>query len=414
MTSSRAAVRRATCSVPSNAARLAARSWRRLHDYLIPHRALADVRCARSAGAVCVVPRVRASLRRARRDRRSARWLTGRTTSDSMPRNASRCAGFDAMPPAMTRLLERWRAQGSRRRDRSAVAATLHDVTVVAADDATAELELAAQWARDAGRWRARATSASSSADLAARRDEVRRVFEDVFAPASATDAERHVADSRRASQRRRRCRTIRSSMRRCSCCSSRRASARAPMQGDCCARRSSSAGEAERSQRALADRRLRDEQRDRWDWFELERWAALTGCEQLQLAARDVNARRCAALAQRARERLGRALSRAAGSGRLARRAHAEQRRASDAREVSRRARRVRRARCGHRPHEPAAGARSPARPAARHAVRAGDGQRRGHRDRQRHQRRHAVRCAVGDGPRCRSHARRRSIRIR
>ena len=49
--------------------------------------------------------------------------------------------------------------------------------------------------------------------------------------------------------------------------------------------------GHAERSQRALADRRLRDEQRDRWNWFEIERWAALTDCPTLQVAARDVNA---------------------------------------------------------------------------------------------------------------------------
>ena len=47
--------------------------------------------------------------------------------------------------------------------------------------------------------------------------------------------------------------------------------------------------GQAERAHRALADRRLRDEQRDRWNWFEIERWAALTNCPQLQIAARDV-----------------------------------------------------------------------------------------------------------------------------
>ena len=44
---------------------------------------------------------------------------------------------------------------------------------------------------------------------------------------------------------------------------------------------------ETEGDRRAMADFRLRDEQRDRWDWFELERWAGVTGCEQLTLAAR-------------------------------------------------------------------------------------------------------------------------------
>ena len=71
--------------------------------------------------------------------------------------------------------------------------------------------------------------------------------------------------------------------------------------------------GHAERSQRALADRRLRDEQRDRWNWFEIERWAALTGCRQLQIAARDRERRRARA-GQRVRQRLGRALSCACG----------------------------------------------------------------------------------------------------
>jgi probable DNA repair protein len=44
---------------------------------------------------------------------------------------------------------------------------------------------------------------------------------------------------------------------------------------------------ETESDRRAMADFRLRDEQRDRWDWFELERWAGVTNCEQLALAAR-------------------------------------------------------------------------------------------------------------------------------
>ncbi|MBL8266764.1 PD-(D/E)XK nuclease family protein, partial [Steroidobacter sp.] len=47
--------------------------------------------------------------------------------------------------------------------------------------------------------------------------------------------------------------------------------------------------GETEKDRRAMADFRLREDQRDRWDWFELERWAGATGCDQLALAARQV-----------------------------------------------------------------------------------------------------------------------------
>ena len=48
-------------------------------------------------------------------------------------------------------------------------------------------------------------------------------------------------------------------------------------------------AGEMERDVRALADVRLREEQRDYWDWAELERWAGINGCPLLQVACRDV-----------------------------------------------------------------------------------------------------------------------------
>jgi probable DNA repair protein len=45
-------------------------------------------------------------------------------------------------------------------------------------------------------------------------------------------------------------------------------------------------AGLVERDLRALADARLREEQRTHWDLGLLERWAAMTGCHQLQLYA--------------------------------------------------------------------------------------------------------------------------------
>ena len=56
-----------------------------------------------------------------------------------------------------------------------------------------------------------------------------------------------------------------------------------------CCDRLSSRPLSREQHVRALADVRLREEQRNQWDWMALERWASLTDCTQLQLAARAV-----------------------------------------------------------------------------------------------------------------------------
>ena len=55
-----------------------------------------------------------------------------------------------------------------------------------------------------------------------------------------------------------------------------------------CYGPRSSSAACPNAMQRALADRALREEQRDTWDWLRLERWAGATACKTLELAARN------------------------------------------------------------------------------------------------------------------------------
>ena len=163
------------------------------------------------------------------------------------------------------------------------------DVGVVAAADSAAEIELAARWSRD--RVQAGASQVGVIVpDLQTRRHEVRRVFEDVFAPglrqtqssamsvpvvlaAPAPLAEYPLVDAALL--------ILRLAAGDCSSIEAGRMLRSVFIAG----------GESEHSRRALADLRLREEQRDRWDWFELERWAGVTGCEQLQIAARSMNA---------------------------------------------------------------------------------------------------------------------------
>src|SRR4029453_5075559 len=166
---------------------------------------------------------------------------------------------------------------------------TSADICVVAAEDATTELDLAAQVARD----QVLAGSDNGGVilpDLANRREEVRRVFEDVFVPtarqtlsgtlpvpvvvaAPAPMSEYPMVDAALL--------VLQLAARECTSTDAGRL-LRSPF---------IAGGHSERAQRALADRRLREEQRDRWNWFEIERWAALTECAELQVAARDVNA---------------------------------------------------------------------------------------------------------------------------
>ena len=127
-------------------------------------------------------------------------------------------------------------------------------------------------------------------ADLASRREEVRRVFEDVFVPAArqtlsgtlpipvvlaapVSMSDYPLVDAALL--------VLQLAARECTSTDAGRLLRTPFIVG----------GHVERSQRALADRRLRDEQRDRWNWFEIERWAAMTACPRLQIAARDVNA---------------------------------------------------------------------------------------------------------------------------
>ena len=161
-------------------------------------------------------------------------------------------------------------------------------LVVIGAPDLESEIDLAAQWARD--QVQAGATNVGVIVpDLQRRRDELRRVFEDVLAPAT-----RHTQSPATALP------VV--------------IAAPAPLTsypmidtallvlqlaaGDATSTQAGrilrspflAGGVAERAARALADLRLREEQRERWDWFKLERWAGVTGCGQLALAARELN----------------------------------------------------------------------------------------------------------------------------
>lgn len=271
---------------PASAARLAGRSWRRLHDYLIPIERLQayDTPEAQALYEWCREFERRCAAIDATDEARLAEWAFD---AGLIPSERIACAGFDAMPPAMTRLLERWRAK-DRVVDIDVAEGQGRDITIVAADDATAELDLAAQWARD------QVLAGSDNvgvifADLASRREEVRRVFEDVFVPAArqtlsgtlpipvvvaapVSMSDYPLVDAALL--------VLQLAARECTSTDAGRVLRTPFIVG----------GHVERSQRALADRRLRDEQRDRWNWFEIERWAAMTSCPQLQIAARDVN----------------------------------------------------------------------------------------------------------------------------
>jgi len=272
---------------PSNAARLAARSWRRLHDYSIPLDRLTafDAPEAEALHAWCREFEKRCAALDALDEARLAHWAW---ESELVPAERIALAGFDAMPPAMTRLIERWRAQ-ERVVDIVPAERTSATISVVAAEDATAELDLAAQWARDQVQAGAGNVGVILS-DLPNRREQVRRVFEDVFVPAArqtlsgtlpipvvvaapAPMSEYPMVDAALL--------VLQLAARECTSTDAGRLLRSPFIVG----------GHSERAQRALADRRLRDEQRDRWNWFEIERWAALTDCSKLQVAARDVNA---------------------------------------------------------------------------------------------------------------------------
>lgn len=272
---------------PSNAARLAARSWRRMQDYLIPIERLTgyDAPEPMALHTWCEQFRQRCASLDAIDEARLAHWAH---EADFMPGERLAFAGFDTMPPAMSRLLTRWSDAGLIA-DAQPTARSPSSVTLVAAADLGEELHLAASWARD--RVLAGAVDVGVIVpDLQARRDEVQRVFEDTIAPglrrtngasaalpvaiaAPAPMASYPLVDAALL--------VLRMAAGNASSVDAGRI-LRSPFLAG---------SQTEQARRAIADVRLRAEQRDRWDWFSLERWAGLTGCDHLQLAARNLNA---------------------------------------------------------------------------------------------------------------------------
>lgn len=271
---------------PSSAARLAARSWRRLGDYLIPLEQLEDFDTpeAQALHAWCMEFQRRCSMLGAIDESRLAHWAF---ESGLVPDNPLAFAGFDTMPPALNRLIERWQAQGTVR-DYATDRQRTPRIAICKAPDTESEIELAAQWARDQVRGGAM-TVGVIVPDLQLRRDAVQRAFEDVLAPGA-----RHIgsgaatlpvviaAPTSLVSYP-----LVDAAMLVLQLSLGTAPSTlvgrilRSPFIAD---------AEVEAGKRALADVRLREEQRDRWDWSALERWAAVTGCDQLGLAARQFN----------------------------------------------------------------------------------------------------------------------------
>lgn len=271
---------------PSNAARLAARSWRRLHDYLIPIDALQGFDAPEPAAlhAWCNEFIQRCAALHAIDEARLSHWAFD---VGFIPQERLVFAGFDAMPPAMSRLLERWRSEGLIV-DAQPESQPAADTAVIPAADIEDEIRVAARWACD--RVLAGALNVGVIVpDLQMRRDEVQRVFEDVIAPgqrqthATSTPLPIVIAAPAPMSSYPMVDAAILILQMAAGDASSLDAGRilRSPFIGG---------AQIERARRALADLRLREEQRDRWDWFKLERWAGMTDCEHLQRAARELN----------------------------------------------------------------------------------------------------------------------------
>ena len=269
---------------PSSAARLAERSWRVLHDYLIPldelsrshqpeARALHDWsaefnrRCTQ-LGAIdeALLPS----------------WAAARALQPSQPITL---AGFDLVPPALAQLTHAWAAHG-KFIDPAAGGDPASDVRVVGARDAAAEIDLAARWARRLLEERNLSIGVLVPG-LQRRRSEVRQAFEDVFMPgarktgvhppsvpvviaAAGALSDYPLIDAALA--------VLRLSDR-----------GDAALLGRVLRSPFIEGGVSERDARALADFRLREDQREAWSWPELEHWGGATDSTALQRVARAI-----------------------------------------------------------------------------------------------------------------------------
>jgi probable DNA repair protein len=267
---------------PSNAARLAARSWRRLNEYLIP---LDDLHAFDTAEAQALHAWATQFARRCADlnviDESSLpRWAW---ETDFVPVEGVAFAGFDVLTPDVSRLVERWRAAGKLQEIEPAAASAR--TTVVAVADADSELSLAAQWARERVNTGI-GTIGVIVPDLQSRREEVRRVFDDVFAPGTRrTDAPAAATPLVIAAP----APLAQYPLVDASLMIVQLALGDAPstLAGRLLRTPFLSGAQSEQTLRAQADVKLRDEQRERWDWFKLEQWAGAHNCDMLAIDAR-------------------------------------------------------------------------------------------------------------------------------
>jgi len=274
---------------PSNAARMAARSWQRLHEYSIDIDSLAS---STSVETQAMLEWIAEFERRCEELQAvdEARLAQLALRLRFVPADSVCLAGFDILPPVLQALSDLWQRAGKLASvDVAAVDRPARSVAKIMASDRDNELELAARWARaqvDAGVARVGVVINS----LQDRRHEVRRVFQDVFAPAArrigikdptmpvtiaapeSLDTYPLVADALAVLQL-------------------GNVAADSLLVGRLLRSPFVVAAQSERHLRALADVRLREEQRSQWDWSSFERWAGMTECTQLQLAARRIAA---------------------------------------------------------------------------------------------------------------------------
>jgi len=273
---------------PSNAARMAARSWQRLHEYSIDIDSLA---ASASVETQAMLEWTAEFERRCDELQAIDEARLGQLALrlQFVPTDSVCLAGFDILPPVLQALSDLWQRAGKLASVDVTVDRRVRNVAKVMASNRDNEPELAARWARaqvDAGVARVGVVINS----LQDRRHEVRRVFQDVFAPASrrigiedptmpvtiaapeSLDTYPLVADALAVLQL-------------------GNGAADSLLIGRLLRSPFVVAAESERHLRALADVRLREEQRSQWDWASFERWAGMTECTQLQLAARRIAA---------------------------------------------------------------------------------------------------------------------------
>ena len=243
-----------------------------MQEYLIPLSALqgSDSTEGRALHAWCTEFLKRCEKLQAIDETRLPHWAHD---ANFVPEETLALAGFDNIPPSVARLIERWRAQ-DKIADIESEEQSSRSVVVVTARDADDELELAARWAR-AQLATGKGTVGVVVADLQQRRAEVQRVFEDVFAPGhrnihaeSATIPVVIAAPTPLASYP-----VVDAALLVLQFALHDRPATHA---GRLLRTPFIAGGESEKDPRAMADFRLREDQRDRWDWFELERWAGV------------------------------------------------------------------------------------------------------------------------------------------